>query len=154
MKVRCRRVLFLAFGLAAESACRPAARGSREAAWYEIGRAPGTVAYLDTARIDRLGDGHARIWLRFQYLQPYVPSNDTNVKYEAAETRQEIDCGQRRTRGLELKMQAVGGVSVGVPTPDTPWTSIDTHPLNSGVFLVACRAIGHPIPADRAPNDR
>jgi hypothetical protein len=44
-------------------------------------------------------------------------------------------------------MQAVGGqIAVGIPAPDTAWSSIDTHPLNSGVFLVACRVIGHPIP--------
>lgn len=119
---------------------------AKEPGWYEIARAPGIVAYLDTARVERLGEGQARVWFRFAYLQPYTPSNDTSVHYEASETRQELDCVNRKTRGLELRMQATGGVAVGVPAPDTSAQSIDTHPLNSGVFLVACRTIGHPIP--------
>jgi len=122
-------------------------RAAEHAGWYEIARAPGIEAYLDTARIEREGNGRARVWFRFHYLQPYVPSTDTSTKFEAAETRQDLDCATRRTRGLELRMQAVGGqVAVGRPVPDTAWSSIDTHPLNSGVFLVACRVIGHPIP--------
>jgi hypothetical protein len=137
----------LMIGMAASSGCgdrRPSADSA--AVWYEIARTPGIVAYFDTARVERLGNGHARIWFRFQYLQPFVPGRDTSVRFEASETRQDLDCNARRTRGLELRMEAAGGVAVGVPTPDTAWSSIDTHPLNSGVFLVACRAIGHPIP--------
>jgi len=133
--------------LLSAGACQRSAAASREPGWYEIARTPGIVAYLDTARVDRLADGRARIWFRFHYLVPYVASNDPSVKYEAAETRQDLDCVRRRTRGLELRMQAAGGIAVAVPTPDTAWSSMDTHPLNSGVFLVACRAIGHPIPA-------
>ena len=120
---------------------------SGQPGWYEIARAPGIEAYLDTARIEREGEGRALVWFRFHYLQPYVSSHDTSTKFEAAETRQDLDCNTRRTRGLELRMQAVGGnVAVGLPAPDTGWSSIDTHPLNSGVFLVACRVLGHPIP--------
>jgi hypothetical protein len=140
------KVLTIALALLGVAACQQSSAASREPGWYEIAHTPGIVAYLDTARIDRLGDGHARIWFRFRYLVPYVASNDTSVKYEAAETRQELDCIQRRTRGLELRMQAAGGIAAAVPTPDAGWSSIDTHPLNSGVFLVACRTIGHPIP--------
>ena len=136
---------YLVIGLSL-AACSSKAVADRAPGWYEIARAPGIVAYLDTARLDRYAAGHARIWFRFAYQQPYVMNG---VRYEAMETRQDLDCTTRRTRGLELRMQATGGVAVGVPTPDTAWTAIDTHPLNSGVFLVACRTIGHPIPPRR-----
>jgi hypothetical protein len=144
MKVSIERAWLITSIGAALAGCseRPIAN---QPGWYEIARAPGIVAYLDTARLERLGNGRARIWFRFAYLQPYTASNDTSVHYEASETRQELDCVNRTTRGLELRMQATGGVAVGVPAPDTVATSIDTHPLNSGVFLVACRVIGHPI---------
>jgi surface-adhesin protein E len=138
---------WLTISSVAALACGPRkAPLAKEPGWYEIARTPGIVAYLDTARLDRLGEGRARVWFRFAYSKPYTPSNDTSVHYEATETRQELDCLHRQTRGLELRMQATGGVAVGVPAPDTIATSIDTHPLNSGVFLVACRVIGHPIP--------
>lgn len=126
-------------------ACEQRPAANRRPGWYEIARAPKIVAYLDTARLDRYGDGRARVWFRFQYMPPITLGGDTTTKYEAVETRQDLDCPNRRTRGLELRMQATGGVAVGVPAPDTVAQSIDTHPLNSGVFLVACRTIGHPI---------
>ena len=140
------RFMSLVFAAAIASGCgEQSSRESQTPGWYEIARAPGIVAYLDTARVERLAEGRARIWFRFQYLQPYMPGPDTSVRFEAAETRQDLDCNARRTRGLELRMQASGGVAAAVPTPDTAWVSIDTHPLNSAVFLVACRALGHPI---------
>jgi len=139
--------------ISAPAGCAKKAASAREAGWYEIARAPGIVAYLDTARIERYAEGRARIWFRFAYLQPIAIGADTSVHYEAAETRQDLDCTQRRTRGLELRMQATGGVAVGVPAPDSVAQLIDTHPLNSGVFLVACRVIGHPIPAHAASNE-
>lgn len=124
---------------------RPSA--NRSPGWYEIARAPQIIAYLDTARLDRYGKERARVWFRFQYTPPITLRPDTITKYEAVETRQDLDCPNRRTRGLELRMQAVGGVAAGVPAPDTAWQPIDTHPLNSGVFLVACRTItGRPYP--------
>lgn len=138
-------IMCVAFGAVACAQTRSPSASTR--GWYEIARTPEIAAYLDTARIDRVRPGRARVWFRFHYTQPYVPSTDTATKFEAIETRQELDCNTRRTRGLEMRMQVVGGqVSVGVPAPDTSWSSIDTHPLNSGVFLVACRVIGHPIP--------
>jgi len=140
------RSALVVFSVAATAAVCTKPSTAKEPGWYEIARAPGIVAYLDTARLERLGEGRARVWFRFEYLEPFTPSNDTSVHYEASETRQELDCVNRRTRGLELRMQATGGVAVGVPAPDTIAQSIDTHPLNSGVFLVACRTIGHPIP--------
>jgi hypothetical protein len=113
--------------------------------WYEIVRSPQIVAFLDTARVERLGTGHARIWFRFVYGTPTTIGTDT-TRYRAMEAREEVDCPQRRTRDLEMRMESMGGIFVGSLTPEAPWQSIDTHALNSGVFLVACRSIGHQIP--------
>jgi hypothetical protein len=118
-----------------------------DAGWYEIARAPGIVAYYDTARVVRPNKTLAQIWMRFVYTEPIMVGADTTTLYKAVETRQELNCAERKTRGLELRMEALGGVAVGVPAPDTMWTPIDSHPLNSGVFLVACRALGTPISA-------
>ena len=135
--------------LAALAAC--SSKGARPApptpGWYEIARTPEIAAYLDTGRIERAGDGVSRVWFRFRYVTPITLGHDTSTHYAAMETRQELDCAHRRTRGLELRMETSTGITTGAPTPDTAWSSIDTHVLNSGVFLVACRATGHPIPA-------
>ena len=113
--------------------------------WYEIARTPEIVAYIDTARVEKRPEGVARVWFRFHYLTPIQLGKDTATKYAAAETRQEVDCPHRRTRGLETRLETTTGLSAASPTPDTAWSSIDTHILNSGIFLVACRATGHPI---------
>jgi len=117
------------------------------AKWYEIARTPEIVAYLDTARVEPLPDGSARIWFRFVYGTPMTIGADTSTKYAASEVREELDCGNRRTKDLELRMETTAGVSAASPVPNADWQSIDTHALNSGVFLVACRALGHPITA-------
>lgn len=138
-------VILVALGIVMNGCARRSA-ANHDPGWYEIARTPQIIAYLDTARLDRYGDGRARVWFRFQYMPPITLGSDTTTRYEAMETRQDLDCPNRRTRGLELRMQAAGGIAVGVPAPDTVWQSIDTHPLNSGVFLVACRTVtGHPI---------
>ena len=116
------------------------------AAWYEIARTPAIVAYLDTARVERPTAGVARIWFRFTYATPMTVGIDTTASYAASEVREELDCANRRTKDLELRMESTAGISTGSPLPAPAWQSIDTHPLNSGIFLVACRALGTPIP--------
>ena len=114
------------------------------ARWYEIARTPAIVAYLDTARVERLPDGVARIWFRFVYGAPMTIGADTSTTYAASEVREELDCGNRRTKDLEIRMETTAGVSAAAPVPSADWQPIDSHALNSGVFLVACRALGHP----------
>jgi surface-adhesin protein E len=122
-------------------------RANQGAGWYEIARTPEIVAYLDTARIERPTSGTARIWFRFSYATPMTVGSDTTVNYRATEAREELDCHERRTKQLEIRMETVGGISTGSPSAESTWNSIDTHPLGVGVFLVACRALGTPIPA-------
>ena len=122
-------------------------RANQSDGWYEIARTPQIVAYLDTARVERPNPDIARIWFRFSYTTPMTIGSDTTVKYSATEAREELDCRGRRTKQLEIRMETVGGISSGSPSPASPWASIDTHPLGVGVFLVACRAVGTPIPA-------
>ena len=117
------------------------------ARWYEIARTPAIVAYLDTARIERTAAGPARIWFRFVFGTPMTFGSDTTVKYEAMEAREELDCASRRTKDLEQRMETTTGLATGTPLPTPAWRSIDTHPLNSGIFLLACRSLGTPIPA-------
>lgn len=140
-------------GLSAVALAACAGRGDRSTAtshaWYQVAQTPQIIAYLDTAHIERAGKGVSRIWMRFVYTPPISMAPDTTT-YQATETRQELDCANRRTRGLELRMIAVSGAVGGSPTPDSPWTSIDTHPLGSGMFLVACRVAGTAIPAHPA----
>lgn len=124
----------------------PPAANSR-AQWYEVARTPAIVAYLDTARVERLAGGVARIWFRFVYGTPMTIGADTSTKYAATEVREELDCANRRTKDLEMRMETTAGVSAAAPVPNADWQPIDSHALNSGVFLVACRALGHPIPA-------
>lgn len=72
---------------------------------------------------------------------------DSSVKYAASEAREELDCTNRGTRDLELRMQTTTGMATGSPFPNPQWKPIDDHPLGSGVFLIACRALGTPIAA-------
>jgi hypothetical protein len=128
-------------------AARASGESQVKAAWYEIVRTPGITAYLDTARVDRLAGGVARIWFRFRYAEPMIFGTDSTTKYSATEAREELDCAGRRTRDLELRTETTTGITAGAPFVSPPWQSIDTHALNSGVFLVACRALGTPIAA-------
>ena len=125
----------------------PAGGPERVAGWYEIVRLPTIVGYLDTARRADGGPGPARIWFRFVYATPMPVGADTAVKYAATEAREELDCGGRRTKDLEVRLVTPSGISTGAPMPTPTRKPIDTHPLNSGVFLVAYRALGTPIPA-------
>ena len=118
-----------------------------KAKWFEIARTPEIVAYFDTARVERLPDDVARIWFRFVYATPMTIGTDTSTHFAASEIREELDCARRRTKDLEMRMETTSGVSTGTPVPSAQWQPIDSHVLNSGVFLVACRALGHPIPA-------
>jgi len=120
---------------------------SQGAHWYEIARTPQIVAYLDTSRMDRSSAGTARIWFRFVYANPMTVGSDTTTEYRASEAREELDCANRRTKDLELRMETTTGLATGTPFSNPQWKSIDTHPLNFGVFLVACRALGTPIRA-------
>jgi hypothetical protein len=115
------------------------------ARWYEIARTPAIVAYLDTARMERLPNGVARVWFRFVYGSPMTIGTDTVTKYAGSEVREELDCANRRTKDLEMRMETTTGVSASAPIAVSDWQPIDSHALNSGVFLVACRALGHPI---------
>jgi hypothetical protein len=135
----------LAFAGIATAACsgRPAAQ-QQATEWYQILRTPQIVAYLDTGRVERISSTRRRVWFRFVYTDPIAVGRDT-THYRATEAREEIDCQAQRARGLELRMETVSGASVGVPTPDADWQPFATHPLNSGVFLVACRATGSPV---------
>jgi hypothetical protein len=117
------------------------------ARWYEIARTPAIVAYLDTARVERPAAGVARIWFRFAYATPMTVGADTATAYAASEAREELDCANRRTKDLELRLETTTGIATGSPLPTPAWKPIDTHPLGSGVFLVACRALGTPIPS-------
>jgi len=83
----------------------------------------------------------------YQLPELDVPAVDPKEAFGASEVREELDCGNRRTKDLELRMETTAGVSAASPVPNADWQSIDTHALNSGVFLVACRALGHPITA-------
>lgn len=123
----------------------PAANSGAQ--WYEIARTPAIVAYLDTARVERLPGGIARIWFRFVYATAMTIGADTSTKYAASEVREELDCANRQTKDLEMRMETTAGVSAAAPVPNADWQPIESHALNSGVFLVACRALGHPIPA-------
>ena len=124
-------------------------RGSRGSpdhpAWYEIARTPQMVAYLDTARVQRISTHGRRVWFRFVYSEPMQIGGDTTTAYRATEVREEIDCQTERVRGLEMKIETVDGSIVGAPTPDGDWQTFQQHPFNSGVFLVACRATGSPV---------
>jgi hypothetical protein len=124
----------------------PAAADSG-AAWYEFLRTPTIVAYLDTARIERVQPAAVRIWFRFAYAEPMTIGADTTEKFAMTEAREELDCAGRRTKDLEFRMKSLSGAWVGVPMPEPKWTALDVHPFNSGIFLVACRALGTPIPA-------
>ena len=138
-------LLPLAGAVFAVACKREASAAPPKSGWSELAHAPGINVYLDTARIEQAGGGHAKVWLRFVYAQPFAEPNAPTVRYEAAETRQEIDCANQRTRGLELRMKPVGGVAVERPAPDSVSQSFETHPLNADVFLVACKTIGHPV---------
>jgi hypothetical protein len=120
-------------------------RADQGARWYEIVRTRHVVAYLDTARVERPTAGVARIWFRFAYATPMSIGPETRIEYGASEAREELDCANRRAKDLELRMETTNGVSTAAPAPPQEWRSIDTHPLNSGVFLVACRFLGTPI---------
>ena len=140
--------LLTLIGAALAVACkREASAASRQGGWSELAHAPGIIVYLDTARIDRSGEGRDKVWLRFVYAQPFAEPNAPAVRYEAAETRQEIDCANQRTRGLELRMKPVGSAAIAKPAPDSVSQSFKTHPLNADVFLVACKTLGHPVAA-------
>jgi hypothetical protein len=144
-------IVTLALGACREQQTKPAnglppAANSR-AQWYEVARTPAIAAYLDTARVERLTGGVARIWFRFVYGTPMTIGADTSTRYAATEVREELDCGNRRTKDLEMRMETTAGVSAAAPVPNADWQPIASHALNSGVFLVACRALGHPIHA-------
>ena len=112
--------------------------------WYEILRTGEIIGYLDTARIERVSEGRARVWFRFVYPTPMTVGSDT-TRYRALEVREDVDCPQRRARELEMRFESIAGASAGSPMPDAQSGPIDTHPMNSGVFFVACRTIGHPL---------
>ena len=126
------------------SALPPA--GSRAARWQMITRTPNLVAYIDTARVDRTTLGVARIWFRVAYAKPTTFGTNTKEQYLVMEAREELDCADRRTKDLELRLEKTDGIWIGIPLPPPAWESIDTHPLNSGVFLFACGVLGTPIP--------
>jgi hypothetical protein len=113
-----------------------------EPAWYEIARTPDIVAYLDTARVDRISERARRVWFRFVYTLPMQIGDDTTARFKATEAREEIDCDLEQAKDLELRMETVSGLTTGAPTPDLNWKTFEEHPLGSGVFLVACRATG------------
>jgi hypothetical protein len=144
-------IVILALGACSEEQPKPAnglpPAANSQAQWYEVARTPAIVAYLDTARVERLAGGVARIWFRFVYGTPMTMGADTSTKYAATEVREELDCANRRTKNMEMRMETTAGVSAAAPVPNADWQPIDSHALNSGVFLAACRAVGHPIPA-------
>jgi hypothetical protein len=119
--------------------------------WYEILRTGEIRGLLDTSRIERVSEGRARVWFRFVYTTPMTVGTDT-ARYRALEVREDVDCPRRQTRELEMRFESVTGASAGSLTPDAQWGPIDTHPMNSGVFLVACRTIGHPLTPRGAPS--
>lgn len=93
------------------------------------------MAHLDTARVERLVSGAARLWFRFAYATPMSVGADVTVKYAAWEAREELDCADCRIKDLEVRLETTTGVSTGTPVPNPDWNPTDTHPLNSGVFF-------------------
>lgn len=113
----------------------------REPGWVEIARTQATTAFLDTARLERHSNGIVDAWFRLVYDPPIKPDFSPAVDYEAAESRQEVDCAKERTRGLEMRMQPVGGKSTPSRVPDRDWQPVATHRLGADVFRVLCRSI-------------
>ena len=115
--------------------------------WYEIARTPAVVAYLDTARIERTAAGPARIWFRFVFDTPMTVGSDTTVRYTSMEEYEELNCASRLAKDLEQRMETTAGVQTRTRWPTPIWRSIEAHPMHSGIFLVACQALGTPVPA-------
>ena len=123
---------------------------TRTPGWREIARTPSLVALIDTVRVDRPTPTTARVWFRFEYVVPLVIKGDSTILYRASETHEEIDCARRRTRDLAMRLESVEGVTGGAPFPDAVEQPVDGHPLGSGMFVAACRALGQPMP-EKAP---
>lgn len=115
------------------------------AGWSEIVSTPGLVAYLDTSRVNRQGDGSAQVWFRFVYKPPTTFGSDTSVRYTASEMHEQLDCAHRRTKDLALELETTGGARSTTPTKNPRWTSIDSHALGAPLFVVACDKLGSPI---------
>ena len=122
----------------------------RTPGWREIARTPSLVALIDTVRVDHPAPDKARVWFRFEYVVPLVIAGDSTIRYSASETHEEIDCARRRTRDLAMRLESVEGVAGGAPFPNPTEQPIDGHPLGSGMFVAACRALGTPMP-EKAP---
>lgn len=139
----------IAFALAACVAGCAAARSipsatspeTRQPGWVEIARTSTTTAYLDTARLERQSNGLVDAWFRLVYSPPISPDFFPPVDYEAAESRQQVDCARGRTRGIEMRMQPVGGKPTPSKVPDRDWQPITTHRLGPDIFRVLCRSI-------------
>lgn len=117
------------------------------ARWAEIARTPALAAFIDTARIARPAAGLTRVWFRFEYAVPQTAGSDTTIRYRATEAQQDIECAQRRTRDVAMRLETTDGISAGAPfPPGGAWKSFDGHALGTGVFLVTCRALGEAVP--------
>jgi hypothetical protein len=132
----------IAIGCAAAHAIPSATPPEKRApGWVEIARTQATTAFLDTARLERRSDGTVDAWFRLVYTQPISPDFYPPVDYDAAESRQQVDCARERTRGLEMRMQPVGGKPTPSKVPDRDWQPIATHRLGSDLFRILCRSI-------------
>lgn len=110
--------------------------------WVEIARTQATTAFLDTARLERRSDGIVDAWFRLVYSPPISPDFYPPVDYQAAESRQQVDCAGERTRGVEMRMEPVGGKPTPSKVPDRDWQPIATHRLGPELFRILCRSIG------------
>jgi surface-adhesin protein E len=109
--------------------------------WVEIARTATTTAYLDTARLERQTNGIVDAWFRLVYSPPIKPDFFPPVDYEAAESRQQVDCAKDRTRDVEMRMQPVGGKPGPAKVPDRDWQPIATHRIGADLFRILCRSI-------------
>ena len=71
----------------------------------------------------------------------------SSVDYEAAESRQQVDCAKDRTRDVEMRMQPVGGKPGPAKVSDRDWQPIATHRIGADLFRILCRSIDGLRPA-------
>lgn len=80
-------------------------------------------------------------WFRLVYSPPIKPDFFPPVDYQAAESRQQVDCAKDRTRDVEMRMQPVGGKPGPAKVSDRDWQPIATHRIGADLFRILSRSI-------------
>ncbi len=142
-------VLVSLLTLVSGTGCSPATRAPADRTlWHEVARTPDVIVYLDTGRVETPSRATRRVWFRSQYFVRLALGTDS-ARFTASEVREEVDCGERRARDLEARLETPEGETVAAPVPDAEWRTFEEHTLPAWLFDIACRATGFRSSRDR-----